>query len=602
MLFRHRDMVLRFGLLAFGMAIPNASGQTSPLAPEAPAGPPSPARDPDPVPRATPPETSSKANSGGGSQVPSSDNPPPTGVANGAGPPPTAAPIGSAQLTPPAAGPLVATDGAPLAGFYSGLFYVRDATDRFRFYPRARGQLDVYVPFGVGVSDLPSWYGEEPTAFIRRAQLDLAGEVLDHWQWTVAGDFGQSATDNANGQSTTAVSTVDPNTGIVTSVPRAAPVQSIGQTARPTDVFVNYKVDRPFNVMLGQFKIPLTLENRSNDFTNNFMEAPLAVKNLAAHTAQRDLGLMVWGESRDALVNYSVGLFNGDGPNRYNVDASGDAIGRIFFHPLVATGVDAVSKLQIGGSFRYGRRSSKDVGYDLPAFSTQGRYAFFKPTYVDSAKNLIHIIPSGSQGTYVGELYWPVGPLDFTTEFMYVAWQTREARDFYQLTPFAERHGDLHGSTYYVTVALWLSGDRKFVRKPGYTEPPHIDFSKPSAPTEPSLQAVVRFEQFNLVYDGAARNNSVADPRTPNGHIKVTGLGLALNYFASRHVTATINYDYYFFPDSAPLTPTAAGGPTQTSAQRALAPAQNLPIGVNDRARDTAHDLHELSFRLSSFF
>jgi hypothetical protein len=83
----------------------------------------------------------------------------------------------------------------------------------------------------------------------------------------------------------------------------------------------------------------------------------------------------------------------------------------------------------------------------------------------------------------------------------------------------------------------------------------------------------------------------------------VTGFGAALNYYATRHIIASINYNYYSFPDSEPTSPTVKGSTVkQGASQRALAPANNLPIGVNDDARDNAHGLHEFSFRLAASF
>jgi hypothetical protein len=401
-------------------------------------------------------------------------------------------------VPPPPA--LVAKDGAPLAGYHSGFFYIRDASDTFRLYPRGRIQLDFTAPFGAGVSDLATSFGQKPSAFIRRAQFELDGEVLTNWQWALGVDFGQAATDNWAGTAATPTDSVDPKTGIVKpATTRSTPVEGIGQAARPIDMYVNYKFDRAFNLQFGQFKVPVTLENRSSDLTNNFMEAPLGVKNLVSYTAQRDIGLMAWGESHDALVNYSIGIFNGDGPNRYNPDSNGDVMGRLFFHPFVSTKIDAISKLQIGGSFRYGVRSAKDVGYDLQTFTTQGRYAFWRPTYTDSLGNNMHIIPSGKQQTLAGELFWPVGPIDISAEAIYVDLQTREAREFAQLaSPWTDRYGDLKGAAYNINVGAWLLGDRKFIRKPGYNEPVHVDFTKPSSPTEPSLLVVARFEQFHM--------------------------------------------------------------------------------------------------------
>ena len=48
-----------------------------------------------------------------------------------------------------------------------------------------------------------------------------------------------------------------------------------------------------------------------------------------------------------------------------------------------------------------------------------------------------------------------------------------------------------------------------------------------------------------------------------------------------------------------PTKATVDGGPVQTSTQRALAPGNTLGAGVNDSARDGAHILHELLFRVA---
>ncbi len=56
------------------------------------------------------------------------------------------------------------------------------------------------------------------------------------------------------------------------------------------------------------------------------------------------------------------------------------------------------------------------------------------------------------------------------------------------------------------------------------------------------------------------------------------------------------------FPDSAPLTASEAGGPVQTSTQRAVAPAQLLAKGVDDSARDSAHTLNEVQVRVGVQF
>jgi hypothetical protein len=53
------------------------------------------------------------------------------------------------------------------------------------------------------------------------------------------------------------------------------------------------------------------------------------------------------------------------------------------------------------------------------------------------------------------------------------------------------------------------------------------------------------------------------------------------------------------FPGSKPTSASAAGGPVQNDQQRALAPGNTLGKGVDDGARDGAHDLHEILARFA---
>ena len=75
-----------------------------------------------------------------------------------------------------------------------------------------------------------------------------------------------------------------------------------------------------------------------------------------------------------------------------------------------------------------------------------------------------------------------------------------------------------------------------------------------------------------------------------------------INYWATKHLRFGLNYDLNIFPDSAPVSPTAPGGPTQGPQQRAVAPAQLLAKGSDDGARDSGHTLNELSVRVGVQF
>jgi hypothetical protein len=63
-------------------------------------------------------------------------------------------------------------------------------------------------------------------------------------------------------------------------------------------------------------------------------------------------------------------------------------------------------------------------------------------------------------------------------------------------------------------------------------------------------------------------------------------------------VRLSVNWVVNAFPGSAPVKASQPGGPAQTPAQRAISPANTLPAGVNDAARDSTHVHHELLARV----
>lgn len=513
----------------------------------------------------------------------------------GATPPPAAAPPLAAPPPEPAAAPSLAAEPpeSRSAGWYDDVFYVRDAGDDFRLYLQGRANIDAYVPFGPGLSDLGPGNALESTIFLRRVRPEIAGEFLHIFQFKIEGDWGQSASENTNGQTAQLSCTVDPQTGAQTCTPRTSAIESPTQRPSSLDVYVNWAAAQYFNIQIGQFKVPFSLENRTSENFTPFLEASLPIRDVGA-PFNRDIGAMAWGETERREVYYGVGVFDGDGPNRLNPDDRFDVIGRVFAHPFARTS-SPLEHLQIGASARAGSRDLRRVGYDYPGLSTQGGYLFWKPAYVDSAGRLVHVIPSGRQRSLAGELYLPIERLELTAELVYIDNHTREAADGYQLSPFTERFGTLHGTSYYVEAGVWIVGDRSMIGRPGYLSPTHIDFTKPPRPVTHGLEALAKIERIRLSYDGGARAGS---PSGLDGEIRVDAVSVGANYWFSRHLRLSANYGFYRFPDSAPVSASPASAPRQTPAQRAIAPAQNLPKGVNDDARTNGHILHELMFRV----
>lgn len=475
-----------------------------------------------------------------------------------------------------------------MAGWHNGLFYLRDVDDNFRLYVQGRAQIDSYNYLGPGVTDTTLSPPLKSTLFLRRIRPEVSGEILRVWSFMIAGDWGSNTpVDNAAGTNETRAA--NPGVAPTATSGRYAGAQTVAIRAQPTDVFVNFGPIKEFNIQVGQYDAPFTIENRTSDKYLQFMERSLAVRDLGIPT-NKEIGVMLWGEPDNKLVHYSIGVFNGDGQNRPNLDNRFDVFSRVFAHPL-ALGGGPLKDAQIGASLHYGVRDPQYVAYDYPSMTTQAGYAFWTPVYAADAGGTnrpVHVIPSGRQLGLAGELRIPIEIFDLTSEFVWVRNNTREAIDGLQATT-TERLGDLKGWSYYVQVGVWPLGNLDINGHPGYENISHVDFKKPD-PVEPkqALQLLVKWEQLHVDYESASRGG-VADPKAIDGVTKVNALSFGANYWFTKHLRLSADWITDFFPGS--------NGPTPAD-QRAKAPGNTVDKGIYPN-RDDAHVLYELTFRVA---
>jgi len=492
---------------------------------------------------------------------------------------------------PPAFDPNLGKDGNPLAGYRSGYFYLRDTNDNYRLYLQGRAHIDFYSYAGPGVSDTTL----KPTMFLRRARPELSGEFFHRWWFMIAGDFGATAIDNPKGTNET--SAAAPGTLPSATTARYNAAETAKVSAAPTDVFINFRAAQWLNLQMGQFDAPFTMENRTSEkWGTPFMERSMTVRDVAVPT-QKQIGLMAWGEPAKE-VYYSIGLFDGEGQNRPNVDSRFDVFARAYVLPLASSRTDALKNLQLGASVRYGSRDHNYVDYDVPSLTTQGQYAFWNPTYA-SSQGTTHIIYSGPEQGIAFEARIPYGLFDVTSEAAIINKATREALEGFEATS-SQRFGSMRGYSYYVELGFWPLGNRDINGMPGVQNMPHVDFSKPDPETPPrALQLLAKWEQVRLNYS-SARRLGTPDPQNIDGDIKVDAFSLGANYWLTKHLRFTVNYILNLFPDSGPVK-ASPGGTAQTSANRAQAPGNTLAVGTDDSARDT-HVLHEILARAAIAF
>ena len=145
------------------------------------------------------------------------------------------------------------------------------------------------------------------------------------------------------------------------------------------DAYVKYKPCREFAIQLGQFKTPFTLESPINPVNLEIFDYGESVQQLVGYkdvcgvgALGRDLGIMATGslfpvENENgyqySIVDYSIGVFNGNGANQLDNNNRKDLVGRLEVHP-------GLKALTLSGSYYYGKYYKDEENY-----GTRNRWA-----------------------------------------------------------------------------------------------------------------------------------------------------------------------------------------------------------------------------------
>ena len=114
------------------------------------------------------------------------------------------------------------------------------------------------------------------------------------------------------------------------------------------DAFVKYKPCKEFAIQVGQFKTPFSIESPINPVNLEIFDYGESVQKLVGYSdvcglksLGRDIGVMASGdliqlEGKDfALIDYSIGVFNGSGVNTTDKNNRKDIVGRLNIHPML---------------------------------------------------------------------------------------------------------------------------------------------------------------------------------------------------------------------------------------------------------------------------
>ncbi len=123
------------------------------------------------------------------------------------------------------------------------------------------------------------------------------------------------------------------------------------------DAYMRLKVTPAFNVQLGQFHVPFSLEGPLSPTKMETIGNTPLVNLICKVPDTRDLGTSIYGtflkHNDRHMFEYAVGVFQGEGKNKADANKSKDVIGRLKFFPI--------KELCLTGSYSYGERGANYV-------------------------------------------------------------------------------------------------------------------------------------------------------------------------------------------------------------------------------------------------
>lgn len=208
---------------------------------------------------------------------------------------------------------------------------------------------------------------------------------------------------------------------------------------RTEDVFVTYTFAPELTLLAGQFKPAQARQELTSASRLLFPERSLANDTF---NLGRDQGLQASGSFADKLVEYRLGINNGNGPNTGNVDDQHMFTGRIDLNPLGATKMDEAGwpgdkpLVNLGGSFAWQEVGAGDVG---GAFGTDN-------DVMDVALALDSLDAATFTATYGSDLTWLLWTANLNATWMGASF----AAEYYNLNADPAIGSDWDADGYYV--------------------------------------------------------------------------------------------------------------------------------------------------------
>ena len=288
----------------------------------------------------------------------------------------------------------------------------------------------------------------------------------------------------------------------------------------------------------GKFKGPLGLERLQADQDLTFIERALD-SNLSA---QREIGLELWGDIANGLIRYEGGVFNGNADNGLtDVDSNHAKTfeGRIFIQPFNTASLSFLGRLGIGIAGSTGNEKGVSTlsapNPWMGTFKSDGQQSI--ASYLTSTTDITQtVVAYGRHSRINPQLYYYNGPVGLLAEWI------KEHQNVAELTTMGATFGTgvYNNSAGHVTVSGALGGD---VTYEGLKPHKPLDLA---AGTFGALELALRYDWLNI--DSAAFPTGIDPAKSVS---KAKAYGLALNWQLNRNVKVDGDYQETVFTGGA---------------------------------------------------
>jgi phosphate-selective porin OprO/OprP len=287
------------------------------------------------------------------------------------------------------------------------------------------------------------------------------------------------------------------------------------------DIYVNARLEPWFQVQVGKFKEPLSLDRLQQDANLLFVER--------SYTSQiapnRDIGGMVQGQILDGAFSYALGAFNGsvDGGSDdiETVDGDKDVAGRVFAQPFLKSKIEPLRKLGFGVAGTFGHHEGA-----LGSVVTPGQQPLFSwGIPAAGATPATTVVADGNNWRLAPQGYWYYGPFGLLGEYIISDQTVRKG---------AKTRDTFRNQAWFVGASYFLTGEEN-----QFNAVTPLHSFHPSEREWGAFELAARAQEVSL--DDRIFRGGWTDKKTSTSEAFTWGVGL--NWHLNRNVKFMFDFD-----------------------------------------------------------